>query len=77
MAALRVSRMILEKVRSNAEVMKEILDTKCSQELSALDHAIASTNKNNEKCAKIIMSYFDEDSDVPLNITSSATLVLQ
>ena len=63
-SVLRISRAILEKVNEDSKILNAMLTAKCNQKLSAINHAIRSTHKNSEKCAKIIISYFGDDSDV-------------
>ena len=62
-SALRISKSILEKVKEEPSTLNKILTMKCNQKLLAINHAIRSSHKNSERCAKIIISYYGDDSD--------------
>ena len=62
-SALRISKSILEKVKEEPSTLNKMLTMKCNQKLLAINHAIRSSHKNSEKCAKIIISYYGDDSD--------------
>merc|ERR1711972_503169 len=64
MSALRSTKAILEKVKDNKEIVSKMLTMKCNQKLLPINHAIRSSHKNSEHCAKIIISYYGNDSDV-------------
>ena len=53
----------MEKVRDSKDVLNEMLTMKCAESLLAINHAIASSHKNSERCAKIIISHYNDDSN--------------
>ena len=62
-SALRISKAILKKAKKDPKVLDEMLTMKCDQKLLAINHAIASSHRNSTRCAKIIISYYGDDSD--------------
>ena len=62
-SALRISKAILEKVKDEKKILNEILSAEDKNELLPINHAIRASHKNSERCAKIIISYYGDDSD--------------
>eukprot|EP01083_Nonionella_stella_P151407 483661_1 len=54
-------KLILNKIKHNTKLLHDVLKITDQTERNALQLALNSKNKNNEKCAKLIMSYYDDD----------------
>ena len=62
-SALRITKDILEKLDGDKKILNEILTMKDNQKLLPIQRALRSSHKNSERCAKIIISYYGDDSD--------------
>ena len=62
-SALRISKAILKKATEEKKILNEMLTTKGDRKMLPINYAIASSHRNSERCAKIIISYYGDDSD--------------
>ena len=69
-SALRITKLILEKVKDdNPAFLDKMLRKKSDENQTALRYAIKSPNPNSRKCAQIIISYYISNENMDISIT--------
>eukprot|EP01084_Bolivina_argentea_P142409 250190_1 len=58
---IKCCKMILNKLNRNAKIKSKVLTTRDNSDCDSVQLAVMNSGKNNKKCARVIMKYYDEN----------------